>query len=451
VRRWSVLIAFVVGTFLWAGAVWRIIGLAVGAPPASAPNEESAGIGKPQPQRFGKGAVKGPLEAEAALDDRAVPFVTGRVLDRPEGHPVANISVTLWNGYRGRNAEATTDANGQYVFERVPPSEHYKVWINDRSLPPATRTEHSELFVLDNTAVRVPDLCMTWPQRITGTVRDAETGYPVAGAGLNFSTIDRNRDSVRADEQGHYCLYVRPRTVSIRCSGTPDRYQSSRRHAGNDGVSGDEMITVASGQHVGGVDFEIQSGPKLTGTVTNPDGSPAADIRVTVYGTWRRSFDFGSGHVFSATTNAAGEYYVYLRAPSRAEHVKVEVIEIVVIARSADGARAGFGAHEAESGPTAIAVEPITVHQTGTVTLNLIDQAGNPITGLRIFSYNSRFSRPDRHMGVAEDLGKGHYRVSQLVPGIKQRVRHRTEGYRERVGGAQAFTLGPGETRELGT
>ncbi len=231
-------------------------------------------------------------------EDHSGVTVTGRVLTEPGGTGVAGVKVGLYDRV-GQNfylEYAVTAADGSYAFKGVPrdgslrpkrspgPDRYYEAWIEaapDR--PPGVWSEAVSLSV-EQQDVHARDLYLKFPQSISGTVRDTDTGKPIAGARINFSPSEGRSGPLMlakkkvTDAEGRYRFFLRPQEVTVSCEGTPDRYS-------RDDVHGKRTV-IAEPQRETSVDFFCTSGAPLTGRVVNPDGTPAKDVRVHVSVDW---------------------------------------------------------------------------------------------------------------------------------------------------------------------
>lgn len=152
---------------------------------------------------------------EAVLEDvqlvRAA-SIAGTVTRFSDGEPVRNASVELWqsDGGAARNW-AWTNENGAYRFAGVDPDHGYQVrfrrdgyaeqWYDGR----ATR-ETADLLALDDGEIRGGvDAVLYERGAITGTVTDALTGAPVAGATVaRFAVAGVQLASTTTNWQGVY-------------------------------------------------------------------------------------------------------------------------------------------------------------------------------------------------------------------------------------------------------
>ena len=245
---------------------------------------------------FGVNVVPAGRKSE---EDHTGVTVSGRVLTEPGGTGVAGVKVGLYDrvGPNFLLQYAVTAADGSYAFRDVPrneslrpkrsvgPDRYYEAWIEaapDRL--PGVWSEGVSLSV-EQQDVHVHDLYLKFPQSISGTVRDADTGKPIAGAGIFFSSNEGGPralmlgpKSKATDAEGRYRFFLRPQEVTVSCEGTPDRYS-------RDDVHGKRTV-IAEPQQETTADFFCTSGQPLTGRVVNPDGTPAKDVRVLVSVDW---------------------------------------------------------------------------------------------------------------------------------------------------------------------
>ncbi len=377
--------------------------------------------------------------------------VSGRVLTtmKPEG-----INVSLWHGGDGRTRTTNADRTGRYSFGNVPSSRHEYV-LRVRGLDAGVWTEGVSILAGDKD-IQAGDLYLNRSQSLSGTVRDMH-GKPVAGAVINFSTSDAkgNRDAVKTDAKGQYRLYVIPRTVSLRCNGTRERYVPVGKP--REEVDKNRLATVKRGTHVRNFDFRVKSAPKLFGTIHGQDGKLVPNANVIVEMNWSggqlinpgdRDFA-GIGTDQRLKTNKNGTFTAYLRRPvprSWKEKISVRVIAWN-LDRSAGGiARFTTGTESKTTGPVKVALT-----KTAGLTVKVTDEKGSNVAGATITVSNHRGAYPDVVEGSVKYLGNGRYRMTNLIPGLEYYLRAKKgkldSGYGPRI----KFTLKPGQEYDAGT
>ncbi len=391
---------------------------------------------------------------EAPAPRPAGTTVTGRVLAAPGGAPLAGETVTLWNGNNAERRTTRADADGRYSFAGVLPGDYYKVWLEERA---GVWSEAVVVQVADR-PVAAADLFTELPQSLSGTVTDADTGLPVAGVGLNFSTADRNRDSARTDARGRFRLYVTPRDVDVQCYGTNDRYHPTVPD-GRAWEVGDRRIAVAAGRHVAGIDFTVKSAPPFAVRVVGPDGRAAPGVDLLVRLVWQptgvRGVECGVGATVHGKTDADGRFAGYLRRSAHRPD-RVETVAVKAIARTPD--RSLGGVAEAETGSAkGYKLDPVavTLRTSAAVRLRAVDPDGRPIGGAELTASDGNADWNDV-AGPVRSLGGGAYEMTGLVPGLRYHLAVSAKGFQTWEAGVyrgplpEGLLLRPGEVRTIG-
>lgn len=215
------------------------------------------------------------LTGHAEDKPQAAPKVwslTGRVLVASNDLPAKGVTLKLWSGTSVPDQETTTNEQGEYTFANVPPGDHYRIWIERRPDDSQGIWSDEVAVHVQDRPVRAPDLFLTLPQSLSGTVVDNETGLPVAGASINFSSR-YNRHSIVTDKHGRYRLYVEPREVALHSEGRSDRYYRTTT---------DQTVTVKAGEHATAETIRLQSAPKFEGTVLDKKGQPVENVKINI-------------------------------------------------------------------------------------------------------------------------------------------------------------------------
>jgi hypothetical protein len=401
--------------------------------------------------------VAGPHASGAEPDSPFLVYpVTGRVLTEPGGKPVAGVLVTLWNGSGAGRWTARTDAKGAYAFPDVKPGDYYKVWIEERPAKDAGVWSEAVVVAVKDRPVTADDLFVRLPQSLSGTVTDADTGKPVAGAEINFSTADRNRDSIKTDANGRYRLFVTPREVDLYCNGTADRYDPpDQRH----------QATVGTGKHVKDIDFKVKSAPPFAGRAVYPDGKPARGVKVWVE--VRRPVlpvggigDLDTRKWYFLTADDEGRFVGHMLGVRKiataavpgdrnAEARKAAPVELLVAARPLDHTTGGI-VRGKTTAKDEFRVEPLEVvlSRSANVLIRVVDPDGKPLTNSAVTASNYSWQDWSGLGGPVKHLGDGKYLVMGLIPGLEYHVWANTPGLRS-AECKEVVTLKPDETREL--
>ena len=144
-----------------------------------------------------------PTTQPAATDEGLT--VSGRVLDKPGGKPLAGVTVTLkLHRNQGPSSQQTkrTDKNGRYVFHEPKGKAYASVSIDTPKGVWCRGAKAS--FAVGKGKVRSPDLYLKTNQTVSGTVRDVKTGKPVPGALIGVSIPRDNPSRVTADAGGRF-------------------------------------------------------------------------------------------------------------------------------------------------------------------------------------------------------------------------------------------------------
>jgi hypothetical protein len=405
--------------------------------------------------------------------------LVGRVVDRPGGKPIVAAKVRVYSEWTHDIVELQTDRDGAYGFVPLVPGP-YRLMVVDR--PAGVWAEGAVIYVIDDpgkyptgktsmirinqgefaeikdvppdrlvdpdytveAAVvvpgqprRLPDLHLTLPQCISGTVRD-ESNRPVPGATISFLAAAMARCEIKTDANGQYRLYTPPRKVSIQCEGTSDRYYPSD-------PTGDRSIPVPAGQEVGGTDFKVVSAPAITGGVVFPDrGKAPAGMDVWVQVLWRdarlaRGITPG-GLIYNidlsarVKTDANGHFTAYLRKRYGQDISAHEELEsITACSWSPDGRLGGFARLSGPELPTTESSLRISLSHVGSAIVKVVDPDGKPVTGAKVHAWPATFpfAMPGGSSLVFEELGQGRYCTERLIPKMDYRYLVKAEGVQD--------------------
>jgi beta-lactamase regulating signal transducer with metallopeptidase domain/HEAT repeat protein len=408
------------------------------------------------------------------------PVVSGRVLDKPGGKGVTGATVRLYNRWTCQLKKTKTDEDGNYTFTGIGPGPH-TLHLIDR--PAGVWTEGALIYVTDGpqrypagktrltpkpqgggssvlvdigpaspgvarrkdddwveatvigapgVGQRSPDLHLKLPQSVSGTVRDDKTGKPAVGAGVSFASSLRGGIEVSTDEKGRYKLYTRPRSIQIVSQCTPGRYYPSQKH---------RTVTVTTGAHFRNADLTVVSATSLTGRVLFPDGLKAPKgTKIHAALSWRdtrgklvngkRMMPMVGGMIYNSTevqtssTDAEGNFTVYLRSPYGRSALSDQEVIVTVLAWLPDGSLGGMvrtKALDSRKRPG----DPVKVilQKTGSVAFQIRGQGAEPVTNAKVTIWGS--PREAKHSG------QGHYRADGLIPGFAYRLYAEAPGYRD--------------------
>ena len=200
----------------------------------------------------------------------------GRVVDS-RGRPIPGAVVRSATefGHAGLDWGAETDADGRFVWYEAPATGSYMLNVHKRPFRP---------IVARMVSGGSTDLTLTMhrPQRVHGTVTDAETGRPIERFFLisGWGPIrpgwqpQWSRNSPDSFGDGKFDL--------PGPSIDQDTYHSIRIEA--EGYEPAEFIGYHDSQEDVAHDFKLRKAARLTGIVRGPDGRPMAGVDVAISG-----------------------------------------------------------------------------------------------------------------------------------------------------------------------
>jgi len=203
-------------------------------------------------------------------------FISGTVLYSTTKKPVAGISVAASQTYNVQ-AGIITDKNGAYTIPRVIAGTYTLVPVDQKAMFKDWVGQQQTAIVTAGANTTGVVLYLVHGGLITGKVTDPETGKPVSGINVSFSTNRVNyipglNSLVKTGPDGVYSKRVSPDTftVSLFAPG-----QSMSEVSQQVSVADDETKTV---------NFQMKTPIPPTvvhGTVLGPDGKPFASAIVT--------------------------------------------------------------------------------------------------------------------------------------------------------------------------
>ena len=230
------------------------------------------------------------------------------------------------------------------------------------------------------------------PVAIRGRVIAADTGAPLARARVRvFPRLDSPAGSAATDAAGRYELLVPPGRYTVEASKPAYMTLSfGQRRAFERGT----LVEVREGEALDDVDFVLPRGAVITGTVFEPFGEPAVDVRIRVLryefrdGGWRLE---RAGGGFGAATDDRGVFRVY-GLPPGSYYVEASPSTFRFSQRFereyAPTFYPGTTSIEAaqlvdvDAGDEAAIDFPLTAVLTATVSGHVVDEYGRPAAGV---------------------------------------------------------------------
>jgi beta-lactamase regulating signal transducer with metallopeptidase domain len=370
--------------------------------------------------------------------------LTGRVLDKPGGKPLAAVAVTLkrYNAHGLISQQIVrTDKNGRYIFHHAKGETYASISINTPSAVWCRGARVS--FKIGEKDAQSPDLYAKTNQTISGTVRDVKTGKPAPATIIGVSIPNDNPSRVTTDASGGFKLYVLPRKLTVHCYGNATSHYPPESKRTRE-------VTVATGRHIQSIDFKVPEAPSFTGSVTLPNGKPAGGAEVDVIMKWpisvkkARSLEMGPLMHLRLQTNSKGEFRGYFRrspypditnrAPDPGSKVKMRMVAFT------GGQTAGvvleFETHTRDKKRKPI---QLALSKAASVTIRIVGPKNSDIADAAVSALRIRYDDHGDGTGVyggAKDpgvtskyIGGGRYLLTGLIPGAGYSFMLTARGY----------------------
>lgn len=204
-----------------------------------------------------------PAEASSASEPSRVAQVSGRIVDA-EGEPVEGARVWMHRtGERPKVREATTAADGSFLFEQVP--EGLFIVVAEHQEKGAVKS--AELAISVGTQISDLVLALLSGHTVRGKIID-EDGQAIVGAEITIEGVPWLPRATRSGNEGEYALaHVPAGATGVRV--TAPGFASSLARTKGAPEGGEEVVDVA-----------LRKEPDIEGIVLDPDGNPT---RATVY------------------------------------------------------------------------------------------------------------------------------------------------------------------------
>jgi len=217
--------------------------------------------------------------------------ISGRLTSRPDGRPVAGVSMASWCRNRP-SYSGTTDGAGRFDIFGIEP-DTYRLRLSERA--PWVIAESPEVVVPEGEAVTGVEVQAVRGAYVSGRVLDEKTGEPMPRLPLRFDPPEGDAygtgtyPDAFTDEQGAYSIGPL----------TPGRYQVL---LWGDFIT-ETSYTLPSFADVAGVDFKVAHDAAVTGTVVDSEGRPVAGASVVAASVETQHF---------ATTDSEGRFSIRL-------------------------------------------------------------------------------------------------------------------------------------------
>ncbi len=257
--------------------------------------------------------------------------ISGRVTSSTTGLGLAGTLIFTSNVSTGATASTTTNGTGNYTLPL--PAGSYTIFtrnslgyineIYDNVKCSATcNTSGVTPISVATSAVTGIDFVLDPGSRIEGTITNTANGQPIANVAVLFfdSTGHTHFASAFTDNAGHY--------ISDGGSGTGSVYVMTQNTVGFqnevynnvkciacDPTTGSQ-VPVTLGVNTTSIDFALDPGGQITGTVTNGTSTPLPNVYVVVTnasGAIVNTYATNASGVYASEGLPAGTYYAYTR------------------------------------------------------------------------------------------------------------------------------------------
>ncbi|MHB1569894.1 MAG: carboxypeptidase regulatory-like domain-containing protein, partial [Solirubrobacteraceae bacterium] len=343
--------------------------------------------------------------------------ISGRLTDANTGGPIIGAEVLVFDSGGTQVSSATTDAGGGYTVSGLVTGSYDVEFV-----PQGTQAYISEYYsssasgsgsatavsVTDGQTVTGISAALQSGAVISGTVTDASSGKPVAGAYVLAQVGSNYAASAVTDSGGHYAIGgLTAGTYTVQFEAGPGESYLTQFYD-NVGPTGTATpITLASGQSAT-EDAQLTPGGEITGTVT--DAKSAAGLSGVIVNAYSTSGSYDG----SATTDSSGSYTIASLATGSYD-VNFQPTDNVHAAQFYDSA-SSFGSATAVSvtagSPTSGINAALAIG--GTITGTVTDSAsGKGAGGVGI----SAVSQDGSSGGYATSAGDGTYTIGGLAAG----------------------------------
>ncbi|MGR0221074.1 carboxypeptidase regulatory-like domain-containing protein [Agromyces sp. ZXT2-6] len=353
--------------------------------------------------------------------------ISGKLLNET-GEPIPTEDVGLYevaaDGDR-RVATAVSNSTGAFQFTRVPRGDYVvrtavseQTWYADEWWNDSVERATAEVIhVGKDEVITGIDLALPLQTSLSGYAR-GEAGEPVSGARVELhSMVDGEpvfKRVTESDATGAFAFMAMepgPYTVRVEAPfGSP--YADQWWNGQFDAASADTITLAALEQ--GRIDVEFLAGASISGRVSNEEGEPVADVRVSVHvadGDARR-------YVTEGRTAADGGYefvgleagaYAVCFTPPNAANLLFECWDDRPDKSSANLIAVSLGDVAAD--------RDVTLARGGSIVGELIGIDGKPLFNVLVQSYRQDATGWYRPSGSAYSDADGHYSLLSLVSG----------------------------------
>ncbi|MCH8207010.1 MAG: carboxypeptidase regulatory-like domain-containing protein, partial [Chloroflexi bacterium] len=285
------------------------------APLSPTPTPQSAAAVTPPTPAPAPVVVPAPTTGGGAGMTRGA-TISGTVRDADTGLPIAGVNVAVDTEQGGFYTESQTEAGGTYAVTGLALGQ-YRVWADGQERGYVKLHYDGRVLWDDADIVSVTgsqeitgiDFNLSIGATISGRVTDADSGLPISDLAIS-ADLDRGGAGAYTftDAQGNYLLaglapgryrvQAKPQDSEAAAAYVEEYYNGTAQY--DDAA----LITVATREEIGGIDFALRVGGSITGRVVDAaTGLPVRDVDVFA--------DFARGeYAANAFTDFDGRYTI---------------------------------------------------------------------------------------------------------------------------------------------
>jgi protocatechuate 3,4-dioxygenase beta subunit len=328
------------------------------------------------------------------------------------GKPITNATAEARriSGNSQFQMNARADRQGRLRVAGQPQGQRYEMTVFAKGYGSAHQ-EVGEAETLTTNCEFAPFVLARADRKLAGQVLDAE-GKPAAGVQLQLNGEGQPGGWAKTDATGHFlfdAVCAGPVSLNARVQVGPANYVGSLTQA----EGGDTNVVFRLDRNnQNGARAAVAS--KITGTVTDPAGAPAAGVRVALYPN-----NFGASE---AVTDAQGRYSISIQ---NVQSMNGQDVSPCLVARSLQRNLAAARDIDAKTTNLDLRLEPAL-----TISAKAEDAGGHPITNATaslIFMTGYMGMQMDAKPKRADELGR--LRLEALPPGRQYTVNIMAPGY----------------------
>ncbi len=271
------------------------------------------------------------VQVDFALQPFVPAAIQGTVRDQM-GNPIAGVHVwARCDSPAYMERDAWTDLSGYYEVGDLPPGRYIveaygDLWARQFYDHVATWDSASYVYVGAGQTVSGIDFDLFPGGAIQGTVRDAETGEPLAGAHIRAEVISDSLSPwtywfetwVESGADGQYTIGgLPPGKYLVQADKMEDGYMPEL-YNGHWPWEEPDTVVVVTGSYTSSIDFDLIRGCALGGTVFDSTWMPvdsATVVAETIDGAFHYEAHTDSSGQFMFAPIEPGAYQVYVTAP----------------------------------------------------------------------------------------------------------------------------------------